>query len=567
MIRGYPPCPRKAAAQGIEETLTAVAKALVAGETVQARDREWTAGYRSARTASFRVTRIDLDGSRAQVAIAGEIAGFNKVRGPTQDRCMWESEWVREGTEWKVKTVTGRECSHQESARASFREVTASVLASNSGFSQQFGRGVGEWAEHLDGISGIDFYGLNGVAIGDYDGDGWDDIFVCQPGGLPGRLFRNKVDGTFEDVTKAAGLWMLDATAAVLFADYDNDADRDLFVVTAGGILLFDNDGRGHFTRSRRARFEIPSEEQGAMMMPALADYDRDGFLDLYVCVYSRSGSSMAKYLHQPTPYFDANNGPPNHLFRNNGNGTFSDVTRKTGLSANNSRWSFAASWSDYDRNGYPDLYVANDFGRNNLYRNNGNGTFTDVASKAGVEDIGPGMSAAWGDFDNDGLQDLYVSNIWSAAGQRIMRLPEFQPAAPPLARDWMRRFARGNSLFRNRGDGTFEEAAAKKDVANGRWAWGSDFVDADNDGWDDLLVLNGHITNERADDLESFHWTGVVGASPLEAVRSGAYAEVGGGFKTSRTSPDFPYTEGKRTSSTAIRDRGALLISRLLRS
>ncbi len=514
------------AAQEIEERLSAVAAALVAGEAVQPTHREWTAGYHSARTASYRVTRIDLDGARAQAAIAGEITGYNKTHGPTQDRCEWESEWVRDANGWTVKTVTRRECSHQESDAPFFRDVTASALASNSGFVQQFGRGIGEWAEHLDGISGIDLYGLNGTAVGDYDGDGWDDIFVCQPGGLPGRLFRNKGDGTFEDVTKAAGLWMLDPTAAVLFGDYDNDGDQDLFVVHSSGILLFDNDGRGHFKRFTRARFEIPSGEQGSMMMPALADYDRDGFLDLYVCVYSRSGSSMAGYLHQPTPYFDAGNGPPNHMFRNNGNGTFSDVTRKTGLSANNSRWSFAATWSDYDGDGYPDLYVANDFGKSNLYRNNGNGTFTDVAAQAGVENIGPGMSAAWGDFDNDGLPDLYVSNIWSAAGQRIMRLPEFQPAAPARAREWMRRFARGNSLYRNRGDGTFEEPAARKDVAKGGWAWGSDFFDADNDGWQDLLVLNGHITNERAGDLERFHWTDVVGASPLEAVRSGRYAE-----------------------------------------
>ncbi|HUQ93104.1 MAG TPA: FG-GAP-like repeat-containing protein [Bryobacteraceae bacterium] len=516
----------EAAARNMEEVLATVARALVAGETVKAPNDQWTAGYRSARTASFRVIRIDLDGSRAQATIAGEIAGFNKNHGPTQERCTWESDWVRQTTGWTVRTVTTRQCTHQESDLPYFHDVTRSALGSNSGFAQQFGRGNAEWAERLDGISGIDLYGLNGIAVGDYDGDQWDDFFVCQPGGLPGRLFRNKGDGTFEDVTKAAGLWMLDATAAVLFGDYDNDGDRDLFVVTAGGVLLFDNDGRGHFTRSTRALFEIPPDEQGSMMMPALADFDLDGFVDLYVCVYSRSANSMAKYLHQPTPYFDANNGPPNHLFRNNGNGTFSDVTRKTGLSVNNSRWSFAASWSDYNRDGYPDLYVANDFGRSNLYRNNGNGTFTDVAAQAGVENIGPGMSAAWGDFDNDGLQDLYVSNIWSAAGQRIMRRPEFQPSAPAIVRDWMRRFSRGNSLFRNRGDGTFEEPAAAKDSANGGWAWGSDFIDADNDGWEDILVLNGHITNDRPDDLEAFHWTDVVGASPLEAVRSGPYAE-----------------------------------------
>lgn len=407
-----------------------------------------------------------------------------------------------------------------------FRDVTVSALGSNVSFAEQFGHGINEWAERLDVLSGIDVYGLNGVAVGDYDGDGLDDFFVCQPGGLPGRLFRNKGDGTFEDVTKDAGLLMLDATASALFADYDNDGDRDLFIVRVAGIVLFENHGAGRFKPSARARFDVPAEDHGAMTMAVLADYDRDGFLDIYVCVYSRSPSSMGKHLHQPTPYFDANNGPPNHLFRNNGDGTFSDVTQKTGLNSNNARWSFAAAWSDYDGDGDPDLYVANDFGRNNLYRNNGNGTFTDVAAQAGVEDIGPGMGVAWGDIDHDGRPDLYVANIWSAAGQRIMDSPNFQPGAPPQALEWMRRYARGNSLYRNRGDGTFEASPGQKDVANGGWAWGSDFVDADNDGWEDLLVLNGHVTNRRKDDLESFHWTDVVGASPLKPVQSAQYAD-----------------------------------------
>jgi tetratricopeptide (TPR) repeat protein len=413
----------------------------------------------------------------------------------------------------------------QPAPRLPFRDITADALRSNVTALQQFRVGVGEWAERLDAASGIDLYGLNGVAAGDYDGDGWDDIFVCQPGGLPSRLLRNRGDGTFHDATQEAGLPMMDAAVSAVFADFDNDGDRDLFVVRTTGIVLFENRGAGRFARSQQARFDIAPDEQGAMMMAALADYDRDGFVDLYVCAYSRSGSSMGKYLHQPTPYYDANNGPPNHLFRNNGDGTFSDVTRRSGLSANNSRWSFAAAWSDYDNDGDPDLYVANDFGRNNLYRNNGNGTFTDVAAEAGVEDIGAGMSVAWGDYDNDGRQDLYVSNIWSGEGQRIMSQPSFQPSAPLAAREMMRRFAQGNSLFRNRGSGRFDDPPARKDVAAGGWAWSSDFLDADGDGWEDILILNGHISNERTDDLEKSHWTDVVGTSPVAAVPSGAYA------------------------------------------
>ena len=525
--------PAEAAAREIEATLKAFARTMLTSG-IRASNGvaelatvlgQVTAGYRSLRTASFRVIRIEASWQSARATILGEIAGEDQHGGQRQDECRCESAWTREGSGWMPGKVTNFQCVQQRADKAIFEEVTAAVLGSNSALRGQLGLGIGYWAEHLDAASGIDFYGLNGIAVGDYDGDGWDDFYVCQPGGLPGKLFRNRGDGTFEDVTTAAGLGLLDATTAALFGDYDNDGDQDLFLITAGGILLFEADGHGRFRRSVRARFDIPANEQGSMMMPALADYDRDGFLDLYVCLYSlRSSSGMAKYLHQPTPYFDAENGAPNRLFRNNGDGTFQDVTSKTGLSANNTRWSFASSWGDYNRDGYPDLYVANDFGRNNLYRNNRDGTFTDVADQAGVEDIGAGMSVAWGDFNNDGLDDLYVSNIWSAAGQRAMALAEFQPAAGAAARQSMRQFARGNSLYRNRGDGTFERV--RNEAANGGWAWGSDFLDVDNDGCEDLFVVNGHITNDREEDLEAFHWTDLVNTSPVQAIRSRSYEE-----------------------------------------
>jgi Tfp pilus assembly protein PilF len=521
-------------AREIEVNLNTFARMMLNGDARAARGLrelatrfgELRSGYRALRTASFRLIRIELDGPTAHATVIGEIAGEDRRGGRRQDHCRCETAWMRQNSAWSAGQLTSFQCAQQRGDKPMFQEVTAAALGADSALRLQFGLGINYWAERLDAASGIDFYGLNGVAAADFDGDGWDDFYVCQPGGLPGRLFRNRGDGAFEDVTIAVGLGLLDATAAALFGDFDNDGDPDLFLVTAGGILLFESDGRGRFTRSTRARFDVPPNEQGSLMMPALADYDRDGFLDLYVCSYSlRSGSSMAKYLLQPAPYFDADNGAPNHLFRNNGNGTFTDVTARTGLSANNTRWSFAASWSDYNRDGFPDLYVANDFGRNNLYRNDGDGTFTDVAARAGVEDIGAGMSVAWGDFDNDGFDDLYVANIWSAAGQRAMALPEFQAAASPALLESMRRFAQGNSLYRNRGDGTFERAG--NESANGGWAWGSDFLDADNDGWEDLLTVNGQITNDREDDLEAFHWTNVVGASPLQPIRSRAYEDA----------------------------------------
>src|SRR5207245_733045 len=160
----------------------------------------------------------------------------------------------------------------------------------------------------------------------------------------------------------------------------------------------------------------------------AAADYDGDGLIDVYLCCYVYfQGEEQYRY---PSPYHDARNGPPNFLFHNEGNLSFRDVTADSGMSQNNDRYSFAAAWCDYDGDGRPDLYVANDFGRNNLYRNIGGGKFRDVAHDAGVEDIGPGMSASWFDYDNDGRPDLYVSNMWSPAGLRLTAQKEFQPGA-----------------------------------------------------------------------------------------------------------------------------------------
>ncbi len=170
-------------------------------------------------------------------------------------------------------------------------------------------------------------------------------------------------------------------------------------------------------------------------------------------------------------------------------------------MGEDNNRWSLAAAWEDYDNDGDADLYIANDFGRNKLYRNDG-GHFTNVAVEAGVEDVGSGMSVAWGDYNHDGRMDLYVSNMFSTAGGRIAFQEQFQGDAPEASKAMYRQMAAGNSLFENLGNGTFRNVAEEAAVQMGRWAYGSQFVDLNNDGWDDLVVTNGFITQEDPRDL-----------------------------------------------------------------
>ena len=238
----------------------------------------------------------------------------------------------------------------------------------------------------------------------------------------------------------------------------------------------------------------------GSLTSLAAADYDLDGDLDLYGCAYW-SPQADATQFPMPDPFHDATNGGRNCLLRNDGNWDFTDATDESGLDKDNNRWSLAASWEDYDNDGDPDLYVANDFGRNNLYRNDG-GRLTDVAAEAGAEDQNFGMSVTWGDYNRDGHMDLYVSNMFSSAGGRISFQPQFQRGSSDRSRAILQQFARGNTLLENAGDGTFRDVSDRARVTMGRWAWGSLFADINNDGAEDLLVANGFLTGDLPDDL-----------------------------------------------------------------
>ncbi len=410
-----------------------------------------------------------------------------------------------------------------KAAKPLFRDVTAELFGAEKSYREQMMRGIPYWRARLDSASGIDIYGNNGIAVGDCDGDGRDEVYVCQPGGLPNRLYQFD-GGRMVDITERAGVGLLDDTSCALFLDLRNIGRQDLVVLRAGGPLLFLNQGGGTFAlRPDAFRFHQPP--QGSFTGMSAADYDRDGRVDLYLCTYTYF-QSEDQYRY-PAPYYDARNGPPNFLFRNqleaDGSGIFEDVTEASGLNENNDRFSFAPAWCDYDGDGWLDLYVANDFGRHNLYRNNG-GRFRDIARDAGVEDIGPGMSAAWFDYDGDGRPDLYVSNMWSDAGQRVTRHAAFRPARDANLREAYRRHTKGNSLYRNRGDGTFAETGAEQGVEMGRWAWCADAHDFDNDGSPEIYVTCGMLTGPTETDLMSFFWRQVVAKSPVIDERSEKY-------------------------------------------
>jgi len=311
-------------------------------------------------------------------------------------------------------------------------------------------------------------------------------------------LFVQRSDGTAEDTSRAAGVDWWDACHGALLLDLDNDSDQDLVVGTTHGLIFMANDGRGKF-QTVAARLT----PQGPTYSLAAADYDSDGDLDIYACCYTATSSLVpGRILARPVPFHNATNGGRNVLFRNDRDWQFRDATITSGLDEQNHRYSYAASWEDYDNDGDGDLYVANDYGPNNLYQNDGSGKFVNVASQAGVEDMSTGMSVSWADYNRDGHMDLYVGNMWSSAGNRVMYQPRFLRDVQASTVDQVRRLARGNSLLTNQGDGTFRDSSVEAAVTLGRWAWSSNFVDINNDGWQDLLVANGFITQRETTDL-----------------------------------------------------------------
>ncbi|HAB19703.1 MAG TPA: hypothetical protein DCE44_25120 [Verrucomicrobiales bacterium] len=377
-----------------------------------------------------------------------------------------------------------------------------------------------------------------GIAVADVNGDGFDDIYITVRLGK-NLLLVNQGDGTF---VEQAALYKLDLpghTTCALFADFDNDGDLDVIL---GRSLL-----RTSYLENRKGVFfqhPIPKFMPMAVISMSAADYNKDGLLDVYLCTYRPAapiGASPAGGVAQgkegdfdwPDEFFSpeqaqefrrrlAENkqrkegtvldqiGPPNVLLINRGGGRFEPAPENNTLGL--WRNTLQATWSDYDEDGDPDLFVANDWAPSNLFRNDGAAGFKEVTDDAGVSYYGFSMGASWGDYDNDGLEDLYVSNMYSAPGRRITA------KIPGLGKMFLESAA-GNWLYHRAANGKFLQVAGTKQpaitVMNAGWSWGGCFVDFNNDRYLDLYVLSGYFTapQELSSelDLESNLWRTMV--------------------------------------------------------
>lgn len=334
----------------------------------------------------------------------------------------------------------------------------------------------------------------SGAAVIDYDNDGWPDIFLVNGSALEGpaggrvptsHLYRNNRDGTFKDVSEKSGVALAGWGQGVCAGDYDNDGHTDLFVTFWGHNVLLHNNGDGTFsdvTKKAGLWHDDPSWSTGC----AFIDYKRDGHLGLFIAHYVDFDPAELKDTArasacdwQGTPVFCGPlglKGTHSELYSNNGDGSFTDVSQKSGVAATPASYCFTPLAADFDNDGWPDVYVSCDSTPSLLFHNNRNGTFTENALGAGVaynEDghtqAGMGISAA--DYDGDGFLDILKTN--------------FSGDTP--------------TLYHNSGDGTFTDVTLRAGLggASHFLGWGALFVDVDDDGWPDLFMANGHVYPE----------------------------------------------------------------------
>lgn len=322
--------------------------------------------------------------------------------------------------------------------------------------------------------------GAAGGAIGDFNNDGWLDVFVNSARqGTRNYLLKNNGDGTFTDVAEGAGLAHLNNDDQVstmgLFFDYDGDGWEDLLVLRFGQSLLFRNKRNGTF-EDVTARSGLANKRRNALAAIAF-DYDGDGWLDIYLASYFQDVNMFRLDHHNVMhdSWETSRNGGSNVFYRNNGDGTFTDVTEAAGMS--DTGWSMALAHGDLDNDGWQDVYVANDFGPDKVFRNTGRGRFEDVSQKAIGVDTKKGMNAEFGDFDNDGDLDIYVTNVTE----------EFLHEC--------------NMLWQNNGKAAFTDVSQELNVCDTGWGWAGKFFDYDNDGDLDLHVANGFFYGDGKGD------------------------------------------------------------------
>ena len=468
-----------------------------------------------------------LRGSRAEVRVdeltrepGGGVSALLSVRlvgesgdGTTQLNARWRGSWSS-GSPRELRSLRGLSTELVSARSPWFEDITLDVFGELPAWEEELLLGCDAYHQRTEQRVDFFYVGIMGVALGDADGDGLEDLYLSQLGGLPNRLLLHRPDGTVVDGGRDAGVDFLDTTRGALFVDVDGDGDQDLCVARENEVFVCWNDGTGKF----KERTSLVAPGRSPIYSLSAADADGDGDLDLHGCRYPSADISGGV----PTPYHDARNGVSNVLWRNDGEHEFTEVAEELGLTVEGERFSYVSIWEDLDEDGDLDLYVVNDYGANHAFLREGD-RYREAAAELGLENVAAGMGISIADVELDGDLDLYVSNMFSSVGRRVVNREGYRASGSAGVRAMHAQHAAGNALLLRDGD-CYREVAAAAGCAPGGWAWGAVFLDWNSDGLPDVYVPNGFISGSGESDVEGLFWRQVIETTPDEFAAAEAY-------------------------------------------
>ena len=443
----------------------------------------------------LKIYTIEEQEASIRTTIVASAFGKSNDASSRQATSLWETVWSRPDSPKDMPLLQSVSVVAQEELATEFKtdqlltDCTASILRRSKCLGDQLDYGIDQWARR---IPGIDLMGEHGLAIGDVNGDGIDDIYVCQPHGLPNLLLIQNPDGTCDEVSRTWKVDALDSSYAALLVDLDNDRDQDLVVSTDETLLIFSNTGKTAFQIEHR----LPIGRSARSI--CAADFDQDGDLDIFLCKIE-GVRKRDDLIVMPVDLGKASDGGRNVLLRNDEGFQFTDATEEAGITSNNSYFTRSALWSDYDQDGDQDLYVVNEFATDQIFENQ-QGWFREVTGASGIWEIARHRTVSCGDFNHDGKSDFYVATDVPFSVQRsfgkVDRGSEQRDFRDTVTGDSHIWYAQENT-------DQWRPFAMRAPLFSNHSAYGSVATDLNNDGLDDIIVTNGALTRFSTDQVD----------------------------------------------------------------
>ena len=473
-------------------------------------------------TSDFRISLESYSTSTNNFSIEADFVAESYGRIDTsqgiQSTAIWKTKWEIEQGVWMLRSIgvmAQEEVVAMVGGGKVFVDCTESVFQHCDTLRTQLAFSIDQWARK---IPNIDVVGNHGLAIGDINQDGLDDIYVCQPHGLPNRLLIQNPDGTVEDVSQKSQLDILDESHAALMIDIDNDQDQDLVVSTDENLVLMSNRNDGTF----QLEHVLPIGRNAQSI--TAADFDQDGDLDLYLCKF-QDANRQNDILMFPTRIEDADDGGRNVLLRNDEGWEFRDATEECGITAGNRHYSRSATWLDYDLDGDQDLYVANEYSADQLLENQ-DGWFSDVSEAVGLKIAGRHRSVSVGEFNQDGRPDIFVATDVPLSALRQLRQvsKKLEKGAPQ--KKLVESLVGENQIWYTGKSGQpLKPFFLRAPIFSSQSAYSSATADLNNDGFDDLVVSNGFISR-HGEEVNEFLYGNAFKSNAIELTETQSDSE-----------------------------------------